>query len=427
MANLGLLIGAAALGSVTALAAVIRSALEPSFQSGLASARIAAYASRPEAESLVRRMLARRPSNPEGLWLLGSIYSERDDPFGAVACFRKVAGSELCVGKARIAEGDYLLRFGDALAAEIAWTSAEQFPVLRPEVEKRLLLLYSYQMRRSEWAEIIWRRVLLRRAGFRDLIQLMLAEHIDWHGDGVVETLERYVSVNPGDRISRSSLVHHLLVAGNIDEAKVHVRYLLDGDSSTPEEAFAIMDYAVADADPGVVESFLARSGKQVKGEILQSSMWLRGLGELELQRSALQKATSLLLASARKSPFHPTCRQQLSVALRLQGRYEEAAMHAAAAATLAHIEGRCFALRNADKNEAVEEIYGLVKEAASIGMIGEAKAWVRFVTIDRPKDSRWKRFADRLSAVGETSRLNPPASFLDPRQELLHWSDEST
>jgi len=406
---------------IAMIAASIRIAIEPPFVDTLRTATEAVASRTREAEPQVRRLLSRNPDSPEGSWLLGNVYAGRGDHLGAFACFRRIPNSHPNGAQARLAEGDQIFEVGDAEAAEKAWTIARSEPTKCLDADQRLLALYGIQLRRDEWSRSLWSLIHSRPATLRELVQLMIMDHIVWQGEGAVETLQKFVAVNPIDRRSRASLVIHLLATGRPIEAKEHLDLLLKGPPNSSSQALAAMAYAVAENDPTVIEPFITAGEEKRHLELQANPSWSRGLGEIELLRGSPSTALPLLLGAARRDPFHPTGRQKLSLAFRLLGRTKEAELHASAANILARLD------RNARPGQTAgawtaDEVQRVVHDAAAIGMVEEAKAWVHFAMTQQPSDVRWKREKDHLEAKPPTSRNNPPADFPDAAQELRRW-----
>jgi len=409
---------------VIAVAAVAgaagRGALEPSVGELVSTATDLTANQRGHAEPVLRRILARSPDNPEACWLLGVLFASREDHLGALACFRRIPNSHSQWSKSKLAEGDELFQLGDAVLAEATWNSALSTPQTQLDVRQRLLGLYGFQLRRQEWAAALQELIKAGRTSLREMVQLVIIGHVIWQGEGIVETLEKFVAVNPEDAVSRASLVQHLLAAGQSDEARKHLNVLLENPSRTPFEAYAVIAFATAEAKLQIVESYVASAPAEWRARLQNDPTWLRGLGELELQRGAVVKAASLLDAAARKEPFHPGGRQQLALALRLLGRMEEANPHAAAADVLARLDRNAHAMQTAGTWSADGAIE-MSRDAASVGMVEEARAWLHFAQRDAP-DRRFQQLLDKANALPPTSRERPPATFLDPRRELQRW-----
>jgi hypothetical protein len=403
------------------IAAGARLAFEPPLNEAISRATEAVSKQSREAEFRVRNLLARSPKSPEGLWLLANLYAKQGDRLGAYVCFRDFPNSHPNWAKARLAEGDQLFDLGDALSAEDSWIKASRDSELRFDAEGRLLALYGIQLRRDEWSQSLWKLIAAGRSTLREVVQIIILEHVVWQGEGIIETLQQFVSVNANDELSRASLVHHLLATGRPTEAKEQLDELLKRSPMSLHGALAAAAYAVAEADSTVLEPFQSPARSDWRLELQKSAIWKRYLGELELLRRAPAKAVPLLQEAASKAPFHPTGRQQLALALRLLGRMDEAELHAAAANTLARLDRSCHSMLSAG-TWTPDEALGVVRDAASVGMIVEAKAWVRFAQKQQPLDERWQKLLTRLEAEPQTSRNSPPAAFLDSKRELKRW-----
>ena len=413
-------VGVPVIAVAAAAGAAGRGALELPVADLVGTATDLAAHQRGGTEPLLRRILARSPDNPEAGWLLGVLLASREDHVGALACFRRVPKSHSQWSKSKLAEGDELFQLADAVLAEAAWNSALSAPETQLDARQRLLGLYGFQLRRQEWAAALQEMIKVGRTSLREMVQLVIIGHVVWQGEGIVETLEKFVAVNPEDAVSRASLVQHLLAAGQSDEARKHLNVLLDNPIGIPVEAYAVIAFATGEAEPRIVESYVASAPAEWRTRLENDPTWLRGLGELELQRGAAVKAASLLDAAARKEPFHPGGRQQLALALRLLGRMGEANLHAAAADVLARLDRNAHAMQTAgtwSADRAVE----MARDAASVGMVEEAKAWLHFAQRDAP-DRRFQQLLDKANALPPTSREHPPATFLDPKRELQHW-----
>jgi hypothetical protein len=398
------------------VAGFLRRNFEPRFEELLSSAVHSVATGSTDAERLARRALARNSDSAEANWLLGSVLASREDRFGALACFGKIPNDHAQSPKARLAEGNLLFDLGDAVAAEVKWRAAAAHPAIRPDAAARLMVVAAFQLRRAEWRSFVWEMIEAQRAGVREHVHMSISHYVIWQGENIIETLEAFVRGNKQDHLSRSSLVRHLLGVGRSDEARPHLESLLAADPSSKSTALAVMSFAVAEAEPKLFDDFVRSAPEELKRELATDSDWRRGEGELHLLRASPSQALPHLEASARVAPFHPTTRQQLSLAYRLSGRAKDAELHAAAAAVLARLDRNCHSIQNFGAYTP-DQVHEVARDAASIGMVDEAKAWVRFARKSDPNHERLKSLDALLQRSPSSSVASPPAEFLDPRK----------
>jgi tetratricopeptide (TPR) repeat protein len=415
VATLPLLLVAGGLGGLARLW------VEPPFAETLQLAIQSVAAGRPNAESQCRRLLRRDPHCAEASWLLGSLLAARNDSASALACFARIPSDHPEWPKARLALGSQWTELGDVVEAENILTPLIDHPVVGAAANRYLLALYGCQLRRDEWSACLWRIIDADDADLRAVIQLVILEHLVWQGEGIVETLQKYVAANPDDQRSRASLVQHLVATGRSDEAREHLDRLSAESSPSPKAALAVMAYAVSEASPRLVDEFINKVPRNARQVFETLPAWKRGLGQLALLQGDAGKALPLLTDAAIAAPFHPAGRQQLALAVRLLGRSDEAGLHAEAANVLARLDRTCHSMQT-NGSGSVDDVLVVVKDAASVGMVREAKAWIRFALKRHPDDQRLHQWFQRLEREPATSRSAPPDRFLDPRKAAARW-----
>lgn len=401
--------------AAVALAAVsgyLRFRIEPTNESTVSSARLSKPAAFQTTERGLRRVLARNPSNVEALALLSGSLAGRDDEPGALAVLESVERPESLPVPLQLAAGDLLFHFGEAHKAERLWCQLREANPDALDIQQRLVAVYGIQLRRDEWRQAVWALVDGGRAGIRELCQIIILEHILWQGEGIIETLENFVRIDPSDRSSRSSLVRHLVGVGRLADAKSHLDAL--STQADAETAAAVMAFAAATVDMKFAEDFLKRQSPSVQEAIQQSSDWRRGIGELKLNRGLAKEALVDLEFSATKAPFHPAGRQKLSLVHRLLANERESALHARAASALARLDRHCHQMQNSN-SWTPDLVIAVARDAASIGMVQEAAAWVQFALKNRTDHAELKRLQLKLAELPATGGRAPPKQFLDP------------
>lgn len=409
MTRLAVFVAAFGLAAVTAF---IRFQTEPTAENVVSSARLSKPGAFQTTERSLRRVLSRNPANREAVALLSGSMVGRDDEPGALAVLESVDQQASLPVPLRLAASDLLFHFGEAKKAERLWRQLREAQPGDLDIQQRLVAVYGIQLRRDEWRKAVWALVEGGRAGIRELCQIIILEHILWQGEGIVETLENFVRIDPTDQASRRSLVRHLVGVGRLDEAKSHLDAL--ANEADAESAAAFMSFAVATGDLKIAEEFLKRQDPSAKEAIQQSSDWRRGYGELKLNRGLSTEALVDLEFSARKAPFHPAGRQKLSLVYRLLAKERESSLHARASSALARLDRHCHQMQNSN-SWTPELVIAVARDAASIGMVQEASAWVKFALANKPDHAELARLQRKLLELSSTGGRSPPQQFLDP------------
>ncbi|MBI3463843.1 MAG: tetratricopeptide repeat protein [Planctomycetes bacterium] len=357
-----------------------------------------------EAETSLRRLLARRAEHTEARILLSMLGRDRQDWPLVAAALSSVPDADPRASALRVAEGDAWLRLHRAARAENCWNRALQ---LDPELQiarHRLLYLYGMQLRREAWTKLLWELYDRGQAGFREMLLLMIAGQVVWETDQAIETVHPWTAADPADLHSQRALGIYLVRAGRTTQAIAQLTPIWQEHSEDAESYLALIDCYRAEGDAAKMLELLARCPSTAQSD----GRYWKQRGAVALLDGRYDDAVSDFEQALGHARYDGDLHHKLSQALRFTDQAAEAEQHARIASLLARIERLCHSLHNASSWNA-EEVRQLVSHCEELGLIEEARGWVA-VGIARDPQDPWLRGArDRLAQMPATSSRRPP------------------
>ena len=380
-----------------------RYSLVPSFEEVLwrldAAQRIGA---RQEVERTLEWLIARYPeradasfrfalaktANSLGHWpivavALGTISD--DDPLGA---------------EARVAEGDAWRNLWRADKAEECWRRALCIDPEQRLARQGLLYLYVLQMRRNEWRQRLWELYDRNQFGLNEMLQLHIAGQVVWGASQTMEEMKQYAV---SDVASRRALGVYALQTGAVAEAVYHLSSILQHH---PDDIETWLQLVSCRLETGSIDEASQLFQQTPEGAQDDDRYWkLHAM--LAFAEGRHEDAIADYQQSLRIFPYDGDVHNKLGQALRFAGREDEAKRHAQLARKLAQIQRFCNELHN--QGWTMATVRSLAKACEELGLIEEARGWVRLALEHCPQDAELLASKARLEQLPSTSSRNPP------------------
>jgi thioredoxin-like negative regulator of GroEL len=363
-----------------------------------------------EAETSLRRLLARQPNRTDARLLLGKLAHDRNDWATVAAAFRGVSDSDPMAGAIRVAEGDAWLKLNRAVLAEDCWSRAYHLSPEDPQPRLRLIYLYGMQLRREPWTELLWELYDRNQAGMREMIQLMIAGHVVWEAEEAVREVRRFAASDPDDFHSRRAVAEYLLLAGQIPEAIRELESLLQAHPNNVEARLAMVECHVARADNENARKCLGQMPESAQADY---RFW-KSQGSLALLDQRFDDSVSDFAKALAQAPFDRELHHKIAQSLRPVGDFDSAERHAQIAGKLAKIHRLCHSLHH-ERTSSMANILHLVQLCEELELIEEARGWIMVGLEIDPRDTDLLAAQNRLSELPATSSRHPPV-WEDPQ-----------
>ena len=357
-----------------------------------------------EAETSLRRLLARQPNRTDARLLLGKLAHDRNDWATVVAAFQGVADTDPMAGSIRVAEGDAWLKLNRAVLAEDRWVRAYHMSPEYPQPRLRLIYLYGLQLRREPWAKLLWELYDRDQAGLREMIQLMIAGHVVWESEEATQDVRRFAEADGADFHSRRAVGVYLLLAGQIPEAIRELESILQSNHNDAETWLALVECHLARADNESARKCLDQMSEPTQADY---RFW-KHRGSLAVLELRLDDSVSEFAKALAKAPFDRELHQKMSQSLRLVGDFDAAGHHAVIAEKLAKIHRLCHSVHH-QRSISLSDILQLVQLCEALGLIEESLGWTKLGLKLAKSDAGFVAAQDRLLALPATSARHPP------------------
>ncbi|GIW86589.1 MAG: hypothetical protein KatS3mg108_0913 [Isosphaeraceae bacterium] len=347
-------------------------------------ARLAIRAQRwDEAEAALERL----SRTPDWVLLRAEVALGRGRPEEALRWVAEVSPSDPRAGRAWILAGQAELRasrlaraerrFLDALAVAGEGTAPEESLGIEVAARRGLIYVYGMQARRRELDEQFRKLAEVAGLSFHEMLVWTLALEDIWINTGVRADLERIVAADPEDRWSRLALAEVLLRAGELEASE---SVLADLPETDPEARVLRARLAWHRSDLEEAERLVAEGPDNNPDR-------QRLRGQLALRRGDLSRAVEAFRASLDRDPANVEALQGLALALRRQGKTEQADEVNRAAerhrALTAILE-----LCRSEQNRADPSLPPRLAAACeAIGRLDLARGWYRAALATNPTD----------------------------------------
>jgi tetratricopeptide (TPR) repeat protein len=275
--------------------------------------------------------------------------------------------------------------------AEQAFHRAIQLDPKLVQPHRELIVIYGYQLRRSELAGEFRTLAGLTELGFDDLFHWGLFQSETWEPDWAERFLERCVAADPGDRWSRLALAEcRRKINGALDEAETALAGLHPRDLETIRVRARI---ALDRDDVPRAEALLAHVPED-------DPIAARLRGRIAIARRDAAAAVHHYRLAYRANPDSHEALSGLVTALEMQGDLKSAEPLRAAAAR--HIRLQRLIQRAVPReNRTDPELPMLLGDAcAAVHHDAEARGWYKLAIARNPLDSRAQRALFQLGAA---------------------------
>jgi predicted Zn-dependent protease len=355
------------------------------------------------AETALRRLLARDPERFDARRYLADLARRGDDWPTVAAVLEPVPDADPNALAVRITQGDAAFKLNDPTTAERYWLRARRIDPSALVPRRRLLYLYAIQLRRREWSALLWELYDQELTTMREMLQLMIADHVVWESDEMIAILRGFVATTPGDAHSVRALATYLLHRGDVNSASQRLENLREANPDDGETWLALAECRLAVGDVDAVRRLIDQPPNGLK----RDPRFAKIQGFVALAEFRYDEAIEKLREALRKRWHDSAIHHKLAQAYRLSGELTSAERHERLSAVLAKIERLCNALQAAGwQDETVRELVRLCQEAS---LIEEARGWVRLSRTQVPDDPFFREQELRLARMPTTSSRRPP------------------
>jgi tetratricopeptide (TPR) repeat protein len=362
----------------------------------------------PARESRIRRVLQQFPDNADARFLLAMICWNKREPEKALVHFQKVPRQHEKGVDALLFQGDIWQQLGYIRHAEKLWHQAHTLAPQRFDIRGRMLISYGVSINRREWLSLLWDFHDDGQAGFRELIQLLIADEVVFQTDDAMPLIREYLSHDPDDSLRQMAMAQYLLMLGQVDEAKKCVDHALQCEDAHADTWLAALSLAGGQRDVEWFQKIQSGMSRDVEQACRSHPTWSHARGQIELATNNLTSAESMFQNAVSKMPYHSRLQTELASTLRLLGKDLEADRHSRMIQVLAAVENIMQNMAT-KKSWTPEEVVELSRLLLRIGMVEEARAWLRFALSHHPNHSPLKEQFDKAWQAPTTSSRTPP------------------
>jgi tetratricopeptide (TPR) repeat protein len=362
-----------------------------------------------EAERALRRFLAESPGHREANLLMADVAINRPDPKPAAAleCLDRIRSRDAMTRAAvLVRRGKALYMTSRLVGSESAWNEALALDPRVPEAGWLLIQQYYLQGREAEARGLALKLHPTETDAVdrvRYLLELAREDVERLSPAGILQWLEPAVRADSEDWNSAVALGRALVKEGRTDEG---FRLLRRAEAGRPDDPAGWDALLNGLADVGDFEA-LGRELDRMPPALAHSPAVAAARGRYEQERGRIDEAVRALREALAARPFDPRLLHRTARALRQAGRSDEA---------------KPLEAREADINEALNDLKAAYREAATIKTLGavgepglyqrfaalrerlgkpdEALAWHRLVLRDDPSNAPSRSAVVRLTAA---------------------------
>jgi tetratricopeptide (TPR) repeat protein len=342
-------------------------------------------------ESAVARLERLREPTPLDRMLRGQLALARERPDEALAELARVPDGHFLAARARLLAGQVEQRRDRFRFAEQAFRQAIELDPKLIQPHRELVLIYGYQLRRSELAGEFLDLSRLTELGFDDLFHWGLFQSETWEPDWAERVLERCVVADPGDRWSRLALSEcRRKINGALDEAEAALAGLDPHDL----EVIKVLARIALDRDD------VPRAEAQLREVPQDDPMAARLRGRIAIARRDAAAAVHHYRLAYKANPGSHEALSGLITALEIQGDLKSAE-------PLCTIATRQLRLDRLIQRAVPRQFRGdpalpmlLGDACAAVHRDAEARAWYKLAIARNPLDSRAQRALFQLGAA---------------------------
>ena len=322
-------------------------------------------------------------------------------PAMARAMLDDIPADDPAAANARLLIGDAWLRESRAVDAERSFHAALELDPDNLTARRRLLYLQSMRLRGDLWLASLWDLVDRDAAEFNEWVQVVIAGQIVWDAGEPLATVAAWAAADPEDVWSRRAAALYRSRLGRSDRA-IEELTALAGATGLQDVRLALLEVL---ADVGALDRFAQVLAETDAADPSTDLLRLRGGYRLDTGDTA--GAVRDLRLAAAAGPFDRRTQTRLAAALRTAGDAADARTHADIAERLSRVQRLTHVL------SSVRQTPGLFAEAVAdlhaLGMLQEARAFLREGRSRYPDDPALTQWQARLAGLPSYSRRNPP------------------
>jgi tetratricopeptide (TPR) repeat protein len=340
-----------------------------------------------QAERLFDRLADQRPLDSDDIFLRAEMELRRGRYDDAVRLLSRIGDSDPHAAQARLAAGQFEKSQNRARRMEVLYRAALRLnPRLIP-AHRELIYLYSMQARRGDLNGQYRALSKLQPLDFDDVFFWTFSLEDIWINDTIRPILERFITADPADHESRLALAAVLFRSGDVDRAEETLGPIPDSDGAG---AVLRARIALRRGEIDRLRKILQRGpADQAELAVLRAQLAGRSGDPSEAARE-FQLALQL-------DPTNVEAHQGLALALRLQGRGDEAAGHEKTVEHRRSLRDLLEKAKNAGRGLNQDLFRQLAETCEAIGRSAEARAWYRLALISDPLDPALQQSLYRL------------------------------
>jgi len=351
--------------------------------------------------SALDRLRRLREPTPLDWFLRAQLALARKEVDQALDDLARVPDQHYMAPQARMLAGQAELRRDRVRRAEAWFLAALKLDPFLVQAHRELIYIYGMQLRRAELSAEFLALSQLTDLTFDNVFHWCLLRNNSWEPGEAIESLDRYVTADPGDRWSRLALAENYRRMGRIAKAESTLASLPRGDSDVIELQARI---ALDRQAPEEAERLLALGSSD-------DPLLARLRGRLELSRRDIKSALANFRISYAADRANRETLFGLLAALELSGNAEAAKLLRVAVGHLDRLNTLTQRAASPEARRDADLMRQLGATCAALDLTAEARAWYKLAISRNPLDSESQQALYRLNDPSQSKPRSPTST----------------